>query len=316
MLAQGLVARGHHVTLFAHPDSRTAGKLIPWAGGSSVSRADTVRNAAQLWREARRHQFDLIHSFSRLAYMAPLLPHRIPKIMSYQRAISPRTTALAHRLAGDTLWFTAISRWMMARVRERGTWRLVPNGVPLGTFSFRDHVAPDAPLVFLGRIEDIKGPHLAIEVARRTGRNLVIAGNVPPDKQAWFDKHVAPHIDGGQISYVGPVDDSQKSALLGQAAAFLMPILWDEPFGIVMAEALACGTPVIALDRGAACEVVADGITGFVRSDLDGLVESVRRIEEIDRAACRQSIERYYSADVIVDAYCDMYRAHAGRSAC
>ena len=263
MLVCGLVARGHKVTLFAHPDSATKGTLIPWIGGSSMSRTDTLRNAAQLWSVARSQNFDLIHSFSRLAYLTPLLPTKLPKIMSYQRAISPKTTRLAHTLSGNTLQFTAISRWMMAPVDNIGTWHLVPNGVPLDTFTFNAAVDANAPLVFLGRIEEIKGPHLAIEIAKRARKKLIIAGNVPADKQGWFDTHIAPDIDGEQIQYIGPVDDGQKNDLLGKAAAFLMPILWEEPFGIVMAEALACGTPVIGLNRGAVPEVVEDGVTGF-----------------------------------------------------
>src|SRR5262249_19473454 len=150
-------------------------------------------------------------------------------------------------------------------------------------YVFQPVVDQNAPLVFLGRIEKIKGTHLAIEIAKRSGSALIIAGNVTAEKQEWFDKEVAPHIDGSQIRYIGPVDDHQKSALLGAARALLMPILWDEPFGIVMVEALACGTPVLALARGAAREVLEDGVNGFVRRDVDGLLAAVSQIGRIDR---------------------------------
>jgi glycosyltransferase involved in cell wall biosynthesis len=289
MLARGLVDRGHRVTLFAHPDSASAGTLVPWPGGASRSRLDTLRNAACLYRHVSRGDFDVLHSFSRLAYLLPLLPSRLPKIMSYQRAVSPLTTARAHRLSRGTLAFTAISHWMIEPVKHIGSWHMVPNGVPLETYSFQPRVAPDAPLVFLGRIEEIKGPHLAIEIAKRTGNRLVIAGNIPSDKQSWFDSHVAPHIDGTQISYVGPVDDAAKNLLLGQAKAFLMPILWEEPFGIVMAEALACGTPVLGLRRGAVPEVVESDVTGFVRDTVDELVEAVGAIRSVQRHQCRSA---------------------------
>jgi glycosyltransferase involved in cell wall biosynthesis len=309
MLARGLVERGHRVTLFAHPDSSGAGTLVPWPGGASRSRLDTLRNAACLYSRVARGEFDLLHSFSRLAYMLPLLPSKLPKLMSYQREISPRTTALAHRLSRGTLAFTAISRWMMEPVQHIGRWHMVPNGVPLETYDFQPQVGDDAPLVFLGRIEEIKGPHLAIEIARRTGSRLVIAGNVPPEKQGWFDSHVAPHIDGSHISYVGPVDDAAKNILLGQAKAFLMPILWEEPFGIVMAEALACGTPVLGLRRGAVPEVVEDGVTGFVRDTVDELVDAVSAVGSLPRRGCRLATEMRFGADAIVDGYSDVYRA-------
>jgi glycosyltransferase involved in cell wall biosynthesis len=315
MLARGLADRGHEVTLFAHPDSATAGRLRPWPGRASQSPLDTVRNAAAMAAGISRERFDLVHSFSRIAYLLPILPASLPKLMTYQREISPRSVSLGHRLSRGTLEFCAISDWMSAHVRHIGAWHMVPNGVPLDTYDFVSEVPPDAPLVFLGRIEEIKGPHLAIDAALRTGARLVIAGNVPEPHRAWFEAHVAPRIDGDQIRYVGPVDDAQKNALLGSARAFLMPILWEEPFGIVMAEALACGTPVIGLRRGAVPEVVDDGVTGFVRDDLDGLVEAVGRLGEIDRAACRAAVEARYSADAVVEGYLAVYRRMLARRA-
>jgi glycosyltransferase involved in cell wall biosynthesis len=308
MLARGLVARGHEVTLFADRDSATAGTLVPWPGRSSRSPTDTARNAAVLARQVLRGRFDIVHSFSRIASLAPILPLVIPKIMTYQRAISPRTTRWGHLISRGSLSFTAISQWMMRDVAAIGKWAMVPNGVSLDVYDFKPDVARDAPLVFLGRIEEIKGPHLAIDIAKRTGRRLVIAGNVPDEKHAWFKANVQPHIDGQHVAYIGPVDDAQKNALLGKAAALLMPILWDEPFGIVMVEALACGTPVLGLARGAVPEVIVDGVTGFVKCDVDGLVSAVGCVGEIDRAECRERVRRLYSSDAIVETYLDLYR--------
>lgn len=307
MLARGLVAAGHEVTVFAHPDSATAGRLVPWQGRSSVSRRDSLRNAALLARHGLGGRFDVVHSFSRVAYLAPLLPLRLPKLMTYQRAISRRSVRLGHALSRGTLWFTAISRAMMQHVADLGTWRLVFNGVPLSVYSYSADPGPGAPLVFLGRLEHIKGPHLAIEVARRSGLPLVLAGNVPQEHQAWFEAHVAPHVDGKQIRYIGPVDDEAKNVLLGRARALLMPILWEEPFGIVMAEAMACGTPVLGLRRGAVPEVVEDGVTGFVRDDVDGLVAAVAQIGSISRAACRARVERLFSDEAVIEGYLAVY---------
>ena len=307
MLARELIARGHEVTLFAHPESASAGRLVPWPGASSLSRVDTLRNMATLSREVLRGRFDLIHSFSRVAYLTPLLPLPIPKLMTYQREISPRTVRWGHRLSRGTLWFGAISQWMMQHVADCGTWRVVFNGVPLSTYGFNPDPGPDAPLVFLGRVEEIKGPHLAIEIARRTGRRLIIAGNVPAEHRGWFEREVLPQVDDRHIRYIGPVDDAQKNQLLQSAAAFLMPILWEEPFGIVMAEAMACGTPVLGLARGAVPEVVDHGVTGFVEPDVDGLIAAVGRLDALNRAACRERVERLFSATAVAEGYLAVY---------
>lgn len=308
MLAQGLTHRGHDVSLFAHPESASAGRLYPWPGASSRSTTDSFRNAFALGRAVVLSKFDIIHSFSRIAYLAPILPLEVPKIMSFQREISLGSVGLGHALSRGSLSFTAISDWMMEPVRHIGRWDMIPNGVPLDRYDFCAEVAPDAPLVFLGRIEEIKGPHLAIEIARRAGRKLIIAGNIPGEKRTWAESHVLPHIDGDQVRYIGPVDDAQKNDLLGAAAAFLMPILWEEPFGIVMAEALACGTPVLGLRRGAVPEVVEDGVSGFVCDSLDDLVNSVKGLSSLDRRACRLRVERCYSDDAVVSAYEKLYR--------
>ena len=308
MLARGLVARGHDVTLFAHPESQSAGRLVSWPGRSSRSVRDTIRNAALLTRAVASGHFDLVHSFSRVAYLAPILPLSLPKLMTYQRAVSPQSVRAGHRLSRGTLAFTAISEWMMRDVAHIGQWTMIPNGAPLDTYTFRPTTAPDAPLVFLGRIEEIKGPHLAVKVALRAQRRLVLAGNIPDAKRAWAREHVLRHVDGDHVQYIGPVDDTSKNALLGRAAALLMPILWDEPFGIVMAEAMACGTPVIGFPRGAVPEVVDHGITGFVEPDLRRLVAAVPRLSEIKRSACRSRVETRYSDRAVVGAYEARYR--------
>lgn len=308
MLARGLVARGHEVTVFAHADSATAGRLIRWPGRASRSALDSSCNAATLARHVLAKRFDLVHSFSRVGYLAPILPLPIPKLMTYQRQINPRSVRLGETLSRGTLWFSAISRWMMRDVEKIGTWRLVFNGVPLATYEYRRDPGLGAPLVFLGRVEEIKGIHLAIEIARQAGMALVIAGNVPPEHYSWFETNVLPHVDGERVTYVGPVNDAQKNELLGRARALLMPILWDEPFGIVMAEAMACGTPVLGLARGAVPEVIEHGVTGFVSEDVDGLVGAVAQLDEIDRAACRVRVERLFSDAAVTEAYLAVYR--------
>ena len=309
MLVSELVQRGHRVTLFAHPESSVQGaELVPWPGRSSTSPYDSLRNALTLWHEARLLQVDLIHSFSRIAYLLPLLPLPVPKLMTYQRPVTRRAVQLAELLSLGTLEFSAISNWMICPVADIGRWHLVPNGVPQEIYPYApDDPGPEAPLLFLGRVEAIKGPHLAIEVAQRTGLPLVIAGNVPPEHQRWFETAIAPHLRD-RIRYLGPVDDQQKAKLLGQARALLMPILWDEPFGIVMAEAMACGTPVLGFRRGSVPEVVEHGVTGFVVEDLEDMVESINQLACLDRKACRQRVERLYSETAVAEGYLTIYR--------
>ncbi|MCP4309295.1 MAG: glycosyltransferase family 4 protein [bacterium] len=309
LLARGLTERGHEVSVFAHPDSSPAGSLVPWPGLNSRQVKPTIMNATRLAREVTRQRFDIIHSFSRIAYMVPLLPLPIPKIMTFQRAISRRSVRLGTAMSLGTLTFTGISKWMIRHVRDIGSWRVVPNGVSLETYNFNPWVSEDAPLVFLGRIEEIKGPHLAAQVAKRAGLKLVIAGNVPEGERAWFESRLSPNLDGTQVKYVGAVDDQQKNTLLGSARALLMPIQWDEPFGIVMAEAMACGTPVIGIGRGAVPEVVDNGVTGFFSDGIDGMVDAVMRLPEIDRSACRARVESLYSGNAITEAYLSLYTA-------
>ena len=307
LLAEGLTTRGHDVTLVAHADSTAPGRLVPYARQTGAGLA-SVGNALTIARAASRHRPDVIHSFGRLASLVGVMPARLPKIMSYQRAVTPRSIRAGQWLGGGRLTFSACSARMIDAVRHLAPWRVIHNAVDTRRYRFTPAVSADAPLVFLGRIEAIKGPQVAIDVARRAGRRLVIAGNVPDEHRAFFEQRIRPHIDGYRVEYTGSVDDIQKSELLSQAAALLMPILWEEPFGIVMAEALACGTPVIGLARGAVPEVVEDGVTGFVRQQEDELVEAVNAVARLDRAACRRAAETRFSHTVLVSAHEALYR--------
>jgi glycosyltransferase involved in cell wall biosynthesis len=312
-LARGLVARGHHVTLFAKRGSAVDCEVIAWRGQSSLSRADTLRNMWQLTRHLRSNasQRDLIvHSFARLAYLMPALAAPVPKIQSYQRYVTPRSVRAGAALSRSSLSFTACSASCARTAGGAGQWQVIYNGVELERYVYKPVVPPDAPLVFLGRVERIKGAHHAIAIAQRCGRRLLIAGNRPDSgpEAEYCDTQVLARCDGERIRYVGPVDDAQKNTLLGEAAALLFPIEWEEPFGIVMAEALACGTPVIALRRGSVPEVVADGESGFVCHSVDEMVQAVDALPSLDRRACRRVAEQRFSSDIIVSQYEALYR--------
>jgi glycosyltransferase involved in cell wall biosynthesis len=309
MLVRGLKQRGHAITLFANPGSQVSCNLLPYPRLRSQSKVDTLVNMRHVSHSIMGGHFDIVHSFARLAYLTPLLPRRIPKIMSYQREVSPPSVRLGNLLSRGTLSFTGCSAHLIRRWRSSDHFHVVYNGVPLETYQWTPQVEQHAPLVYLGRVEEIKGVHLAIEVARKSGRHLIIAGNVPEAKhhQRYFAEQIQPHVDGSAIQYVGALDDSGKNQLLGRSAALLMPLLWEEPFGIVMAEALACGTPVIGLRRGSLPEIVQEGINGFVCDSVDQMIAAVGRIAEIDRRDCRRIAEDKFSDRVIVDCYERLY---------
>jgi glycosyltransferase involved in cell wall biosynthesis len=307
MLVRGLVERGHDVTLFAHEDSEVPCRHVPYGGIDPQSWRDVLRDTFSISRLAFERP-DVVHSFGRLAYLAPLLPLRLPKIMSYQRGPTSSRIQTAMVLAREgSLLFTGCSDHITTEIKPYAPARTVYNGVPLNKYDFEPSVPDDAPLVFLGRIAPIKGTHTAVEVARRGDRQLVIAGNVPDDQQDFFREQIEPNLDGEQVRYVGPVDDDEKNKLLGRAAAFLMPIEWEEPFGIVMAEAMACGTPVIGKRHGAVPEIVKEGVTGFVGDTTDDLVKAVGEIDALDRGAARERCERFFSNRAVVDGYESLY---------
>jgi glycosyltransferase involved in cell wall biosynthesis len=309
MLVEGLHARGHDVTLFAHPESQVSCRLVPYPGRTGQSSIDIVRNASTIAAHVLGSKPDLVHSYGRLATLAPLASSRVPKIMSYGRAITPRSIRLARRLFGRSISFTACARHMIGQVESLAPWHVIYNAVPAASYTYRADVAADAPLVFLGRLERIKGPHLAVDAALKAGRTILLAGNVAAEHQAFFDREIRPRLDDDRARYVGPVDDRQKNELLGRAAALLMPILWDEPFGMVMAESLACGTPVIGFDRASVPEVITDGINGFVTSDgdVEAMAAAVARLDAIERRACRATFEGRFSDEVIVGQYESLY---------
>ena len=316
MLARGLTGRGHHVTLFANRESTVPCRVIGYPCSSFRSRTGAIKNMLLVSRTIVSESFDVVHSFGRLAYLLPVLPNAVPKIMSYQRPVSRRSVEWGTWLSRGSLHITGCSRSLMTQYLDLDNCHVIYNGVPSHLYTCRASVRPDAPLVFLGRIEEIKGPHLAIEIARRTGRRLVIAGPVPHEvaHRAFFEARVRPYIDGDRIRYVGPVDDEQKDRLLGDAVALVMPILWDEPFGIVMAEALACGTPVVGLNRGSVPEVITNGRNGFVCATLDDMTDAVHSLGSIQRRECRRSMEQTFSDDAVVGGYERLYLSLCGRS--
>jgi glycosyltransferase involved in cell wall biosynthesis len=198
-----------------------------------------------------------------------------------------------------------------------GDWHAIPNFVDPARFTFVPSVPADAPLVFLSRIEATKGPDLAIAISRACGRRLILAGNRAtegPQREFW-ERKIAPQLGRDGVEWIGEVDDARKNEVLGRAAALLVPIQWEEPFGIVFAEALACGTPVLTCRRGALPEIIDPGRTGFFIETRDQGVEAVSRLGQLDRAACRRVAEERFSVGVCSAMYLDLYKDAQARAA-
>lgn len=311
-LVRRLQAVGHEIALIARPGSECPADVFhPWPGLISRSMPDAVRNAWTLSKAVRGFRPQVIHSFARLAYLVPLMRGRIPIVMSYQRYPTHRAIATAMRLAKPgLLTFTGCSEYIARRGRPAGgEWYGIPNFADTDALQFSASVPDDAPLVFLSRVETIKGADWAIEMARRTGRRLIIAGNHAQsgEEGAYWTERIAPCIGRDRIEYVGPVDDIQKNVLLRRALAMVVPIQWDEPFGIVFAEALACGTPVISCPRGALPEIVRPGIDGFLVQSIEEGCAAIERVGALDRVACRRRAVECFSPQAVVAQYLDLY---------
>jgi glycosyltransferase involved in cell wall biosynthesis len=309
-LTEGLVRRGHDVTLFASGDSLTSARLesvVPRplsedAGLAQFSRAYETLHTANAFEHAA--EFDLIHNhmgsfaqcFVRLSLAPVVTTLHGSGAEPYSKLIYTRY-ADAHYVS-----ITDAERALLPNLNYIAT---VYNGIDLSGFPFAP--TPGEYLLVLGRMSPDKGIHFAIDVAERTGLPLVLAGIVPSENKIYFEEQIQPRL-GKNISFVGPVDARRKAELYGGAAAFLHLITYDEAFGLTMVEAMACGCPVIAVRRGSVPELVVDGKTGFIVDDVDGAVAAVDRAGTVDRAACRAHVQEHFTVDRMVEGYLDVYR--------
>jgi len=250
-------------------------------------------------------KYDLIHNFGRLVYLIPILNKSVFKIMTYGRVVTSRNITRICSKPNRNLIFTGCSNYLVSTGNVAGVWKTVYNAIDFSKYTLQESVANDAPLIFLSRLDKIKGCHNAIELARKTGRNLIIAGNIShlEVEQKYFNEEIKPFVDGVQIKYLGAFNDEQKNHYLGKSFALLMPIEWDEPFGMVMAEAMACGTPVIGYKRGSVPEVVNEGVSGFIVNNIDEAIKALDKIPTINRSLCRKDAMARFNIDVIAEEY-------------
>jgi len=310
LLADGLAERGHDVTLFATGDSRTRAKLefiFEEAPGPNYINAIWHDTVHQLFVHQDTSRFDLIHEHSYWSGMVAALTGEKPVVHTLHRDFTDEMRAI-YSLIADRVWFVAISenqRSMMPELRYAG---VVHNGIDPGVYPLREE--KEDFLLFLGRTHPNKGPVRAIRAARAAGMPLVMAVKVAErvEREHW-EQDVEPILPDGTV-VLSEIPHEQKVDLLGKARAVLFPIDWEEPFGLVMTEAMACGTPVIATPRGAVPEVVVDGETGFivpVEGYAEAAAEALLRLGEIDPKACRRHVEERFSAEVMVSGYEAIY---------
>ena len=324
LLANAYHLSGHEVTLLAGPGSYCDGTTAHFGSNRlQKSKLTSCIDTGVVWQFLIKKQllkrymsYDLVHNFGRLIYLMPLIYHRSTKIMSYQRKITQKNIAVLNGLGSTNLKFTACSRncvttSLSASQSRNGSWHTIYNAVDFSSYTLRAEVNDGAPLMFLGRLDRIKGAHTAIEVAKATGNKLWIGGNIPEseDARSYYDQEIAPEIDGLDIIYLGPLTDEQKNDYLGKSKALLFPIEWEEPFGIVMIEAMACGTPVIAYPRGAVPEVVDHGVSGFIVNDKHDMCEAVRNTKVLNRSACRAAAKAKFDIGRVAQQYLDLVKS-------
>ena len=322
LVTEALVARGHDVTLFATGDSRTSARLHaiaerPYRYGADpdVRHAELVHlaNAQAAFREAERGEFDLVHNHAGYEGLALAAASATPVLTTTHLDWVPEAAAIwdAYPWAHHQL-----SAAQAARFPVRGQLPPVHHGIDVGAIVPRLDGPGDGPLLFLGRFTPTKGPDRAIEAARLAGRPIVLAGKVDAADAGWFESTVRPLVDDDRVVLAGEVDGARKARLLAEASGLLFPITWDEPFGLVVVEALAAGTPVIGFRRASVPELVEDGVTGFVVDDVAAMADAVAHLPELDRRACRTAAATRFTVDRMVDDLLDRYATtvRAGRS--
>jgi glycosyltransferase involved in cell wall biosynthesis len=301
-LTEELVRQGHDVTLFAASDSITAAKLIP-----------AVTRALQLEQVRKRaHQFDVLHFHTEFLHF-PLFRSQGKRTLTTLHGRLDLPYLLPFYSEFDRMPVVSISEDQRRPLPSAHWIGTVAHGIPPGATRFYPQAA-GGYLAFLGRISPEKRPDRAIEIAKRSGVRLKIAAKVDRADQAYFESVIRPLLNDPLIEWVGEIGQHEKQHFLGNALAMLFPVDWPEPFGLVMIEAMACGTPTIAYRRGSVPEVIEQGVSGMIVDNEDAAVQAVRTIETINRAGVRECFERRFTAERMAADYLRLYRRCATES--
>ncbi len=319
VLSEALVRRGNDVTLFCAPGSISTARVVTLLAEAhpdeierSLFEVDHVARAfAAIDRARGPLRFDVVHDHCGFTALGMADRLDTPLVHTLHGQFTDATAAFyARHQSKATL--VAISRAQRANAPQsmRGV-AVIPNPIDVRGWPLQVH--KEDYVLWIGRMTAEKGPHRAIAAARAAGVPLLLAGVIQPGQQSFFDREVAPHIDGDRVRFLGEVGGALKRSVFAGARALLMPITWEEPFGMVMVEALACGTPVIAYPAGAASELVLDGRTGFLVRDERAMAAAIGRLGSIRAGDCRAWVAEHCDIDVVAEAYESAYRAAPSR---
>jgi glycosyltransferase involved in cell wall biosynthesis len=312
LLTDELTERGHHVTLFAAPGTSSPARVLSPLDGPhpdeiqvALYESDHVASAFDRMEQSDP-PFDVLHDHCGFTAFAFADRIDVPMVHTLHGPFTEETSAFYAR-HGHKARAVALSRYQAEQAPDTlEIVAVIGNPIVVADFPFRDE--KDDYLLWIGRMSPDKGPNRAIAAALEADVRLVLAGPVQPGQEEFFANEVEPHIDGDRVEYIGEVGD-EKLDLYAGARAFLMPIRWPEPFGLVMTEAMACGTPVIAFPEGSAPELVLDGETGFVVGDEHEMAAAVLRLGEIDPERCRASARERFDVAAVAEAYEHAYEA-------
>lgn len=317
-LTDELLASGHDVTVFASGDSKVRAKLVPLCEKSVIFSEDTREpegcHLQAMERIVRRAgEFDVWHFHFNYLHLPFMRRHpELRGVTTLHIRLDPPDVKGAIEEYAE-LPYVSISRSQRSPVQHVNWLGTVPNGLDLGLY--RPIFDKEDYLVFLGRFSREKGLHNAVEIARRAGRKLKVAGRFDHTQPEYSCQVVKPLLKEPHVEFVGEVDDHDKQELLGKAFAVLFPIEWPEPFGLVMIESLACGTPVVAAPLGAVPEVIRDGVTGFLAHDVETAVKALERVPELDPRVCRRDFVDRFSSRAMARGYVEVYEKLAYRRA-
>jgi len=304
LLTEGLVSRGYNVTLFATGDSKTSGNLHAVCArgyeedNSIMPKVWECLHISELFEDAEK--FDVIHNnfdFLPLTYSGLI---NTPLITTIHGFSSPEILPVYRKYNGKVSY---VSISDADRSPDLDYIKTIYHGLDLRQFDFQSE--PDDYLLFFGRIHHDKGAREAIEIAKACNKKLILAGIIQDED--YYHQHVEPHLDNDNIVYVGSANPVQRNRLLGKASALLHPINFNEPFGLSVIESMACGTPVIAFNKGSMPELIEDSKNGFLVKILDEAIDAVAKIKEIDRTYCRRHVEQYFTIDRMIEEYIQVY---------
>lgn len=304
-LTERLVALGHDVTLFATSDSTTQARLWSWFDHPAKRPLlDEITHVGNAYEVLRSGDFDIIHNHTYLMGPMMLCLSQTPSVSTVHNGLEAKELFLYGHLS-ERHHFVSISesqRALAPEIRWAGT---VYNGIETDHFPLCTE--KDDYLLFVGMIAPAKGPHFAVQVALASRRPLKLAGPIQPGAEEYFQKQIAPFVDGKVIQYLGEVSLAEKIPLYQRAAALLVPICWNEPFGLVMVEAMSCGTPVIAFARGSVPEIIVDKQVGFIVENVTEMARAVAQVSRISPEACREHVARHFSAQRMAEGYVALY---------